>query len=85
MLTCSLSFLFRRFTSGKVNNYDIIKSLRSDGSFVTFMCIPSAIMWCFRPIREIYHLWTLAGGDVFGELKKHDLIKTFPPVCNMPK
>ncbi|CAB4028877.1 TBC domain-containing kinase, partial [Paramuricea clavata] len=37
-----------------------------------------------RPIREIYHLWTLAGGDVFAELKKHDLIKTFPPVCNMP-
>ena len=50
-----------------------------------FMCITSAVMWCFRPIREIYHLWTLAGGDALGELKKHDLIKTYPPVCNMPK
>ena len=45
----------------------------------------SSVKLCFRPIREIYHLWTLAGGDVFAELKKHDLIKTFPPVCNMPK
>ena len=44
-----------------------------------------AVLLCFRLLREIYHLWTLAGGDVFAELKKHDLIKTFPPVCNMPK
>lgn len=37
-----------------------------------------------RTIQETYHLWTLAGGDVFGELKKYGLLKTFPPVCNMP-
>ena len=45
----------------------------------------SVLLLCCRLLREIYHLWTLAGGDVFAELKKHDLMKTLPPVCNMPK
>lgn len=38
-----------------------------------------------RSLQEVYHLWTLAGGDVVAELKKHNLIKSTPPVCSMPK
>ncbi|XP_046853443.1 TBC domain-containing protein kinase-like protein isoform X2 [Xenia sp. Carnegie-2017] len=37
-----------------------------------------------RSLQEVYHLWTLAGGDVVAELKKHNLIKSTPPVCSMP-
>ena len=61
------------------SNLIIVINISNDISF------SSAVLLCFRLLREIYHLWTLAGGDVFAELKKHDLIKTFPPVCNMPK
>ena len=38
----------------------------------------------FRPLREVYHLWTLAGGDLEGELKKRGLIKTKPPIMSLP-
>jgi len=37
-----------------------------------------------RPLREVYHLWTLAGGDLEGELKKRGLIKTKPPIMSLP-
>jgi len=37
-----------------------------------------------RPINEVYHLWTLAGGDVMTELKKHGLLKSKPPVLSLP-
>ena len=38
----------------------------------------------FRPLREVYHLWRLAGGDMEGELKKRGLIKTKPPIMTLP-
>ena len=37
-----------------------------------------------RPLREVYHLWSLAGGDMEGELKKRGLIKTKPPIMTLP-
>jgi len=37
-----------------------------------------------RPLREVYHLWRLAGGDMEGELKKRGLIKTKPPIMTLP-
>lgn len=37
-----------------------------------------------RPLQEVYHLWTLAGGDMEGELKKRGLIKTKPPIMTLP-
>ena len=37
-----------------------------------------------RPINEVYHIWGLAGGDVFSELRKHGLIKTSAPVLSLP-
>ena len=37
-----------------------------------------------RPIVEVYHFWCLAGGDVFNELKKQQLIKSKPPILMLP-
>eukprot|EP00794_Sanderia_malayensis_P007217 gene7217-8025_t len=37
-----------------------------------------------RPIKEFYFLWTLAGGDVMTELKRHGLMKSNPPSLSMP-
>ncbi|XP_068909096.1 TBC domain-containing protein kinase-like protein [Tenebrio molitor] len=35
-------------------------------------------------IRELYHWWQLAGGDVFQELKKQGLIRSSPPILSLP-
>lgn len=37
-----------------------------------------------RPICEVYHLWGLAGGDVFNELKKHNQLNSKPPALTLP-
>ncbi|XP_076066691.1 TBC domain-containing protein kinase-like protein [Oratosquilla oratoria] len=37
-----------------------------------------------RSIREVYHLWQLAGGDVEQELKRQKLIKTKPTILTLP-
>jgi len=37
-----------------------------------------------RPLHEVFHLWTLAGGDLEGELKKCGLIKAKPPIMSLP-
>ncbi|XP_065665878.1 TBC domain-containing protein kinase-like protein [Hydra vulgaris] len=37
-----------------------------------------------RSIIEVYHLWCLAGGDIFNELKKQQLIKTKPSIVMLP-
>ncbi|XP_063955170.1 TBC domain-containing protein kinase-like protein [Lytechinus pictus] len=34
-----------------------------------------------RPMKEVYYLWTLAGGDLEGELKKKGLLRSQPPLC----
>lgn len=36
-------------------------------------------------IQETYYLWKLAGGDIFGELAKHGLMVTRPPILSLPK
>lgn len=36
-------------------------------------------------IQETYYLWKLAGGDILGELRKHGLMVTMPPVLLVPK
>ena len=36
-------------------------------------------------IHEVYHLWKLAGGDVFGELAANGLTTTKAPVLSLPK
>lgn len=36
-------------------------------------------------LEETYHLWKLAGGDVVGELRKHGLLVTMPPVLRLPR
>ena len=48
-------------------------------SFPTFFYVFS-----FRPLHEVFHLWTLAGGDLEGELKKCGLIKAKPPIMSLP-
>ena len=37
-----------------------------------------------RSIKEVYHFWTLTGGDVFADLKKHGMISPKPPVLMTP-
>ncbi|XP_072171396.1 TBC domain-containing protein kinase-like protein [Diadema setosum] len=34
-----------------------------------------------RPMKEVYYLWTLAGGDLEGELRKKGLLRSQPPIC----
>ena len=46
--------------------------------------ILNRVIWSFRPLHEVYHLWRLAGGDLEGELKKRGLIKTKPPIMTLP-
>ena len=36
-------------------------------------------------IQETYYLWKLAGGDVLGELTRHGLMVTRPPLLSLPK
>lgn len=36
-------------------------------------------------LREFYHWWQLAGGDVLLELKKQGLIRSSPPVLTLPR
>ena len=35
-------------------------------------------------VQETYYLWRLAGGDLFGELRKHGLMVTRPPALTAP-
>ncbi|CAI8006071.1 TBC domain-containing protein kinase-like protein, partial [Geodia barretti] len=37
-----------------------------------------------RRIREVYYLWSLAGGEVEAELRKTSLIPSTPPICSLP-
>ncbi|XP_056010659.1 TBC domain-containing protein kinase-like protein [Ostrea edulis] len=37
-----------------------------------------------RSMEEIYYLWRLAGGELFGALKKEGLVKTKPPIHLLP-
>uniref|UniRef100_A0A6A7FNK6 TBC domain-containing protein kinase-like protein n=2 Tax=Hirondellea gigas TaxID=1518452 RepID=A0A6A7FNK6_9CRUS len=37
-----------------------------------------------RNIKEVYHLWQLAGGQTEQELSKHGLIHTYPPILTLP-
>ncbi|CAL4121554.1 unnamed protein product [Meganyctiphanes norvegica] len=37
-----------------------------------------------RSIREVYHLWQLAGGNVEQELKKQKIIKNTPSILTLP-
>jgi TBC domain-containing protein kinase-like protein len=36
-------------------------------------------------IQETYYLWKLAGGDILGELTKHGLMVTRPPIVSVPR
>lgn len=38
-----------------------------------------------RSMREVYHLWQLAGGNVEQELKKQKLIRTKPAILTLPR
>ncbi|KAK9887878.1 hypothetical protein WA026_000183 [Henosepilachna vigintioctopunctata] len=35
-------------------------------------------------LKELYHWWKLAGGDIILELKKQGLIRSSPPILSMP-
>ena len=37
-----------------------------------------------RPLREVYYLWSLAGGDPEVEMKKNGIIQSRPPICSLP-
>lgn len=37
------------------------------------------------PLKQVYYLWQLAGGDVQTELKKEGLIRSEAPILSMPK
>ncbi|XP_042207251.1 TBC domain-containing protein kinase-like protein [Homarus americanus] len=39
---------------------------------------------CERPMREVYHLWQLAGGNVEQELKKQKLVRIKPAILTLP-
>lgn len=47
---------------------------------------PSKVCEPFKifTLKELYHFWQLAGGDVFIELKKQGLIRTTPPILSLP-
>ena len=38
-----------------------------------------------RSMREVYHLWQLAGGNVEQELKKQKLVKIKPTILTLPR
>ena len=38
-----------------------------------------------RPMREVYYLWSLAGGDLELEMKKVGLIPSKPPIFTVPR
>ncbi len=38
-----------------------------------------------RPMREVYYLWSLAGGELEAELTKRGIIQACPPVTILPR
>lgn len=38
-----------------------------------------------RPLREVYYLWSLAGGDLEVELQRVGLLPSKPPIFTMPR
>lgn len=38
-----------------------------------------------RPMREVYYLWSLAGGELETELTKGGIIQTCPPITMFPR
>lgn len=38
-----------------------------------------------RAMEEVYYLWQLAGGELFGALKREGLVKTKPPIHLLPQ
>ena len=38
-----------------------------------------------RPMRDVYYLWSLAGGELEAELTKGGIIQTCPPVTILPR
>ena len=53
-------------------------------AFAVVACVNFHLFLFLRPLHEVYHLWTLAGGDLEGELKKRGLIKAKPPIMSLP-
>lgn len=38
-----------------------------------------------KSLRDVFHLWTLAGGDVELEMTRRGLLKTQPPILHLPR
>ncbi|GAB0099395.1 TBC domain-containing protein kinase-like protein [Sergentomyia squamirostris] len=80
LLESCLSISVReRFLPGDVLNHEIFKELppleeKKKPSNLLLRC----------PLKQIYYLWQLAGGDVQAELKKEGLIRTEAPILLMP-
>ena len=36
-------------------------------------------------LQEIYYIWHLAGGDIMGEIRRHGLMVSLPPILTYPK
>ena len=38
-----------------------------------------------RLIQEVFHWWSLAGGDLEAELRRNGVINLQPPICRLPR
>jgi len=46
---------------------------------------PSYSMLHGRPLADVFHLWTLAGGDVEADMTRRGIITTRPPILTLPR
>ena len=47
--------------------------------------MPHRYVHFLNNLQETYYLWKLAGGDVLGEMTRHGLMVTRPPLLSLPK
>lgn len=91
---CGYHIDFLKRTTRKNINFEISKSKINEINSINKICSNKPVgihdknpnvELSKRSLKEIYHLWQLAGGDIYCELKKQGMIKTRPPTLSLPK
>nr|XP_039266398.1 TBC domain-containing protein kinase-like protein [Styela clava] len=85
--------LFSELREKNINTHGKRSTLFSTGCDCSGLRLPTAKEYATsrsieplleREYSEIWHLWKLAGGDVFSEVRKSNTVHSVPPILNLP-
>lgn len=77
--------LLRCADLGSPGDDKVLKGIFSAGSGADKAPTTKHSMLHGRPLSDVYHLWTLAGGDVEQDLTRRGIITTKPPILTLPR